>query len=85
MSQQSELEVEVEVEDSINQGTDEEEIAEGTKKENDSTIENQSVILQLGDVIRLEAPSNDILNNFTFIIDYIDPSLIRLINIDIYN
>lgn len=79
MSQQSELEVE----ESINQGTD-----EGTdkviKKENDPTSDNQSVILQLGDVIRLEAPSNDILNNFTFIIDYIDQSLIRLINIEDY-
>uniref|UniRef100_A0A6C0BA64 Uncharacterized protein n=1 Tax=viral metagenome TaxID=1070528 RepID=A0A6C0BA64_9ZZZZ len=44
----------------------------------------ESVILQLGDVIRLEALTNEILNNVTFIIDYIDSSLIKLANVETY-
>jgi hypothetical protein len=44
----------------------------------------ESVILQLGDVIRLEALTNEILNNITFIIDYIDSSLIKLVNVETY-
>lgn len=46
------------------------------------TPENKNIIsLQLGDVIRLEDPTNEILNENTFIIDYIDQKIIKLINI----
>jgi len=38
--------------------------------------------LQLGDVIKITNPKNDILNENTFIIDYIDKSKTYLINID---
>jgi hypothetical protein len=58
------------------------EIAENV--EESPPIENQSIVLQLGDVIRLEATANEVLNGFTFIVDYIDSSLIKLINIENY-
>lgn len=74
MSQQSELEVEEPIEEN----------EESPLTEGQNQSENQSVILQLGDVIRLEAPSNDLLNNMTFIIDYVDSTLLRLINIEDY-
>ena len=35
--------------------------------------------LQLGDVIRIEAPKNEMLNNIQFIIDYIDSTKLKLI------
>jgi len=38
--------------------------------------------LQLGDIIRIKDPQNKILNNQTFYIDYIDPTKMKLINID---
>jgi len=44
--------------------------------------ESQTVNLQLSDVIRLQAPSNQILNNNTFVIDYIDKNQINLINVN---
>ena len=37
--------------------------------------------LQLGDIIRIEDPPNEILNNQTFFIDYIDLTKIKLINV----
>lgn len=40
------------------------------------------VALQLGDIIRIKDYSNEILNNQTFFIDYIDDTKIKLINID---
>lgn len=43
---------------------------------------SQTVNLQLSDVIRLQAPSNRILNNNTFVIDYIDKNQINLINVN---
>jgi hypothetical protein len=47
--------------------------------------ENNIISLQLGDVIRIEDPTNDVLNNNTFIIDYIDKNIIRLIQIEDLN
>ena len=41
--------------------------------------------MQLGDILRILAPTNAILNNNTFIIDYIDSNKIVLINIDELN
>ena len=65
---------------SNNESPDPEEIeeVEETKKQN-------IVSLQLGDVIRIEDPTNDVLNNNTFIIDYIDSTIIRLIQIEDLN
>jgi len=48
----------------------EEEIKEKTK----------DIILKLGDIIIITNPTNEILNNNVFFIDYIDPNKIRLIN-----
>jgi hypothetical protein len=44
--------------------------------------ESQTVTLQLSDVIRLQAPTNQILNNNTFVIDYIDKNQLNLINVN---
>ena len=47
-----------------------EEIVEATK----------DVLLKLGDIILISDPSNEILNNNVFLIEYIDPTKIKLIN-----
>ena len=50
-----------------------------------SSAENQSstvITLQLGDVIRLKDETNDVLNNQSFLIDYIDTRFMKLINVD---
>jgi hypothetical protein len=41
-----------------------------------------TIHLQLGDVIHLEDPFDDLFNNHTFYIDYIDKHLIKLIDVD---
>ena len=51
----------------------------------EDTRENNIISLQLGDVIRIEDPTNDVLNNNTFIIDYIDREIIRIIQIEDLN
>ena len=43
---------------------------------------DEEIELQLGDVIQITNPKNEKLDNQTFIIDYIDPSKILLINTD---
>uniref|UniRef100_A0A6C0D7Z0 Uncharacterized protein n=1 Tax=viral metagenome TaxID=1070528 RepID=A0A6C0D7Z0_9ZZZZ len=52
------------------------------EKEIEHEPEKQTIDLQLSDVIRIEAPSNQILNNNTFIIEYIDKKSIKLLNVD---
>ena len=47
-----------------------------------STPEKQTIDLQLSDVVRFEAPQNNILNDNTFIIEYIDKNAIKLVNVD---
>ena len=42
----------------------------------------KTIELQLGDVIKLFNPNNDILNNNTFMINYIDDSKVDLINVE---
>jgi hypothetical protein len=50
------------------------------------TKQNEKIInLQLGDIIHFEDPVNDILNNHTFLIDYIDDKSIKLIEINDLN
>ena len=43
-------------------------------------LTNYEVLLKLGDVILISDPTNEILNNNVFLIEYIDPSKIKLIN-----
>ena len=56
--------------------------------ESNESISNQNnaneikIVLQLGDVIRITDPTNEKLNNQTFIIDYIDQAKTKLINVD---
>lgn len=44
------------------------------------THTNTIIELQLGDIIRIEDPTNEILNNNVFLIDYIDRTKIQLIS-----
>jgi len=52
---------------------------------NDNQQNTNEIELQLGDVIHITNPSNENLNEQTFIIDYIDKTKIYLINIDVLN
>jgi len=45
-------------------------------------VQEISIILRLGDVIVIQAPTNEILNENTFIIEYIDPEKIKLVNVE---
>ena len=76
-----------ELEDPIEENIMKENENEDKEKEDkeEEKEDNRSVVLQLGDVIRLEAPSDELLNNITFIIDYIDASLVKLVNIKDFN
>lgn len=58
---------------------------EETKETKEVNLENNIVSLQLGDVIRIEDPTNDILNNNTFMIDYINQEIIKLIDVNDLN
>jgi len=53
---------------------DEEELAVEEEK-------REEVVLKLGDVIYIVDPTNEILNDNTFIIEYIDPKKIKMVNI----
>jgi hypothetical protein len=48
------------------------------------TNKPDEVLLQLGDIILIVNPSNEILNNNIFLIEYIDPTKIKLINVDTF-
>jgi hypothetical protein len=50
------------------------------EKKNDQEQTLEKVELRLGDIIRIEDPEDDDLNNQTFIIDYIDELRMNLIN-----
>lgn len=58
---------------------------EQEKKQEQEGKRDIELELQLGDVIRLENPVNEILNDQTFIIDYIDRTKVYLINTDTLN
>jgi len=57
---------------------------ENEKKEDldEKEIQEVSIVLRLGDVIVIKSETNEILNNNTFLIEYIDPSKIKLVNIE---
>ena len=62
-----------------------EEEKEGEKldeEKNEEVDEDISIKLQLGDIIKIKDPSNELLNDHTFIIDYIDEKIIKLIDIN---
>ena len=46
----------------------------------ESDFDNVSIPLMLGDVIKISSPLNEILNDQTFIIDFINSSRVKLIN-----
>jgi len=60
-----------------------EESKETNKSEEKSEQKNPKVIeLQLGDVIKIKDPTNERLNDQTFIIHYIDSTVLKMTNID---
>jgi hypothetical protein len=61
----------------IESDSDEDEEKKEKEKENVKTFS-----LQLSDIIHIESPKNKIIDGQTFIIDYIDQSIIKLINVD---
>ena len=48
-------------------------------------IKKTSVILRLGDVIVIQAATNEILNNNTFLIEYIDRDKIKIVNAETFD
>ena len=68
-----------------------EDIAEDTGLKADESSEEQEqpvkiikFTLRLGDVIEIKAPTNEILNNGTFLIEYIDKEKLKLINAETF-
>ena len=59
--------------------------SEKDAKSEKETLNDTVIDLQLGDVIHITNPLNDIVNDQTFIIDYIDKSKVYLINVDTMN
>jgi hypothetical protein len=55
-------------------------VAIETQQEQQEQPKTKEVLLRLGDVILIEDPVNDVLNNNVFLIDYIDKTKIKLIN-----
>jgi hypothetical protein len=43
-------------------------------------VKEESILLKLGDIILISDPTNEILHNNVFLIEYIDPTKIKLIN-----
>jgi hypothetical protein len=55
-------------------------------KENEIiNINNKNILLKLGDIILIKDPTNEILNNNIFLIEYIDNNKLKLINSDNFN
>ena len=70
----------IQAEETQNESEDEQEDnKEEPDKSNDEEEKSISMILHLGDVILIKDPASDILNNHTFIIDYIDENMIKMI------
>ena len=68
-----------------------EEGEEGEEEENKSSDEEEeapkktSVVLRLGDVIIIKSATNEILNNNTFLIEYIDREKIKIVNAESFD
>jgi hypothetical protein len=78
--------LEIESDEKTKQNKDVAELIEEEEVEEPLVLEEdrpkKTIELQLGDVIKLFNPNNDILNNNTFMINYIDDSKVDLINVD---
>ena len=61
--------------------TKEAEISENDDENKKQEEEKEEVVLELGDIIYILDPTNEILNDNTFIIEFINPTKIRLVNI----
>ena len=48
------------------------------------TNKSDEILLRLGDIILISNPSNEILNDNVFLIEYIDSKKIKLINVDTF-
>jgi tRNA-binding EMAP/Myf-like protein len=62
------------------QGDDVKEDQETNVETNEEVKGEKEVILKLGDIILISDPTNEILNDNVFLIEYIDPKKIKLIN-----
>lgn len=60
-------------------------VEETNSDKKDESTEERSVTLKLGDVIYIVDPTNEILNEKTFLIKYIDPTKVKLIDSDTLN
>jgi hypothetical protein len=56
-----------------------------SEEENEQLVKKTSVILRLGDVIVIKSPTNEILNNNTFLIEYIDREKIKIVNAESFD
>ena len=56
-------------------------IEEEEKEEKEENVQIIKFTLRLGDVIVIKAPTNEILNENTFFIEYIDKQKIKMVNI----
>ena len=66
-------------EEEENEEKDEKGEEENEQDKEEEEKKKNTLSLQLGDVIRIEAPKNEMLNNIQFIIDYIDSTKLKLI------
>ena len=57
-------------------------VEEALKEDIKEEVKKTTVVLKLGDVVVIKAPTNEILNNNTFLIEYIDKEKIKLVNAD---
>jgi hypothetical protein len=64
---------------------EEEEEEEEEDTPNIKEFKKTSVILRLGDVIVIQAATNEILNNNTFLIEYIDRNKIKIVNAETFD
>lgn len=58
---------------------------EEKEKENKDEVDDNTFSLELSDIIQIKSPTNDELDGEKFVIDYIDNSFIRLIDITTFN
>jgi hypothetical protein len=70
------------VEEGIKEIHDETDLTEKETQENIVEPQEISIVLRLGDVIVIKSETNEILNNNTFLIEYIDPTKIKLVNVE---
>ena len=67
------------------EAVEEEEEEEEEEEKVAKDIKKTSVILRLGDVIVIQAATNEILNNNTFLIEYIDRDKIKIVNAETFD